>query len=381
MRRSEQPSCDILKKSEQKRKNLDLLLEEQQWEVKATQQTTGAVQLGRCVSPKSPATPKVSLWELLRPERSGDGGGKRAEFYPLYNVKDRLCLSLALSLLQLSSDEWRAVRWRSDKDTSIFFLRDPATQGILEPTFPYLSWRIHYVPEDEEGYESLLCDAQLLDFGQLLVEIMTWSRLPADVESSRARSKEEFRKKLLIHVNKIFSHREVNLTNAIRACLNISGRRDFRDASNPRALQEYIFQKIVLQLEANCNYPEQLKSESGSHDEKGAASEDETAVPIPVSLYDNRVDYNEPHDKRYGFSLSCLNFRLVFLLACFLSNPPKQHHPFPTSLMQTSDRSTVRTQMDSFPKYKTSLRLILARSDARIMAHCHRSCPGKFESL
>jgi len=101
----------------------------------------------------------------------------------LPRVRDTLCLNLALSLLQLSNDEWERVKWRSDEDTSIFFLRDPETQTIFDKTRPYLSWRLQSDQKSEDYENDLCCDPQLLDFAQLLVEIYGWEKLPMKVES------------------------------------------------------------------------------------------------------------------------------------------------------------------------------------------------------
>ncbi|RDW85691.1 hypothetical protein BP5796_04016 [Coleophoma crateriformis] len=295
LERRAEPRCNILKKSEDMNKNLNLLLEgapksvdpKSQDAHRTQEMPKGGFQVDHCEIRRSSASPIVSLWELLGQSNHmhvTDGASSSITV----KERDTLCLNLALSLLQLSGDEWNRVNWCSDEYTSIYFLFDPDTRTVLDKANPYLSWRLGKGEELDHEDPTLLCDPQLLDFAQVLVEIHEWKRLPANLESKRIESLEEFRLALLQHVHD--NIRQPQFILALEACVDIAGRRS-RNGSVPGEIQNYIWQRILRRLDANALYPELSKpgSELAPLISSDAGDVDE--------VYDENISYDEPEDR------------------------------------------------------------------------------------
>lgn len=296
--------CHILRNAEERNENLSILLEEasnQQPEVGAQEprkagcllpQTT-KVQLDGFFPLKSPAAPTKSLWELLK---QGDAGrypseDENSEFFSPED-KEMICLNLALSLLHLSTTHWRRPSWCSDRNTGegIFFLRDPATQKIVDKTHPYLSCQLHDRPKSRDD-DNLVCDPQLLDFAKLIMEIRMWKRLPLSCREGKL-SKEQLRLDLLKLINdrRHFRDKDDMFKRAVKACLDTAGKEAAQDETSKDRLHNYIFDKIVRPLDHYAEFPEFSTSTSTD-------SLSENPEEPQDSLFDWKKEYNTAEDK------------------------------------------------------------------------------------
>jgi len=252
------------------------------------------VQVDGCCSVTSSKAPTKSLWELIR---SGDPanrvGGRRERFLP--DEREMLCLNLALSLLQLSTKPWNRALWTSDGHVieGVFFLRDPATESVVDKTQPYLSYRLYSPPAPAQD-ESLVCDARLLDFGKLIMEIHMWETLPLPNEP-RPRSREELRLHLLriIHDQRRFKKKHAMFKRAVLACLSAAGREAARDETNKDRFYNYIFEQIVRPLDHYAEFPQFLGPPTA-----------ETVAEITVkrpqkSMFDWKQGHTLAEDKTY----------------------------------------------------------------------------------
>ncbi|KAF8855673.1 hypothetical protein BDZ45DRAFT_727983 [Acephala macrosclerotiorum] len=300
----EDTGCHILRNAEERNENLSILLEEtsnQQPEAGALEPRkaecllpqTIKVQLDDCFPLKSPAAPTKSLWELLK---QGDAGRDRnedenSEFFSPED-KEMICLNLALSLLHLSTTHWRSPSWCSDRNTGegIFFLRDPATQKIVDKTHPYLSYQLHDRPKSKDD-DSITCDPQLLDFAKLIMEIRMWKRLPLSNKGGKL-SKEQLRLYLLTLINDRghFRQKDDMFKRAVKACLDTAGKEAAQDETSKDRLHNYIFDKIVRPLDNYAEFPEFTMSTS-------ADSLPQTPENPPESLFDWKKEDGITEDK------------------------------------------------------------------------------------
>lgn len=211
------------------------------------------LQLDGCSPLESPAAPTKGLWELLEHSDYED-----SEFFSLED-RDRLCLNLALSLLHLSTNCWSRTSWSSDRNigTGIFFLRDPATQRIVDRTHAYISCELQGEPK-LENEDDLVCDPQLLDFARLLTEVHMWKRLALPRQGGKL-SRTQLHTSLLklIDNNQIFHpKRDAMFKKAVKACLDAAGREAARDELRKDRLHNYIFEKIVRPLDHYACFPD-----------------------------------------------------------------------------------------------------------------------------
>jgi hypothetical protein len=301
-----------------KNKTLSLLLEDtyhpehQENQTDKDQQNhQGTVQVDQYGPLSSPVTPTVPLAELLRhgdtPQRI-----RRVTNSDDFTLADRiwLCLNLAFSLLHLSSGDWGEIIWYSDdpnSDMGIYFLRDPGTQEICDKTNAYMTWRLHEECASQES-EGLLCDPQLLDFAQLLIEILHWKKLQVPLyQGSEEFSdqlagkppKEQLRLRLLKYIKEGFLPSDFEFTSALKACLSPAGRNEAGDHSKPERIQTYIFQHIVQPLYRYFGQPELPEATIALQEQDRLISQ--CSFPSKTSLYDSSVGNDKPEDVRFAF--------------------------------------------------------------------------------
>lgn len=317
--------CGFIKNSVLEKKKLNLLLEQTRTrdsdprltsELEDTQQSLGLIQLGTSERPNSSATPTVSITSLMTHE-SGYEIRPVSKFEFPRPDRDWLCLNLALSLLHMSSGDWRRATWYSDNpdtETGIFFLRDPSTQEIVDKTRPYLSWRLQNTRKkycDQKPIKGLQCDPQLLDFARLLIEIHNWKKLPImpEIESERVRtelhcklSKEQLRLGLLRYIGKNFNPGpDFEFISALTACLSNAGRIEAAAEDKPERIQAYVYENIVKPLHRYLGSPELPKSAliaMPSSAPAPAPSNNSDNLEKSLSDYDLSISYLEPQDRR-----------------------------------------------------------------------------------
>ncbi|KIX05940.1 uncharacterized protein Z518_03914 [Rhinocladiella mackenziei CBS 650.93] len=296
--------CHILRNAEERNENLSILLEEapirqREYGTQEPQKVdylvsqTTKIQLEGCSPLSSAAAPTKSLWELLKQGEAGCDSSENENsetFFP--EDREMICLNLALSLLPLSTTHWRRASWTSDGNTGegIFFLRDPATQKIVDKTHPYLSYRLHDRPKSEDD-DSLICDPQLLDFAKLIMEIRMWKRLPLSHKAGKL-SKEQLRLYLLNLINdrRRFRDKDGMFKRAVKACLDAAGKEATRDEANKDRARNYVFDKIVRPLDSYAEFPEFSTSEpTDSPTDNSEGTQD--------PLFDWKAEYNTPEDK------------------------------------------------------------------------------------
>lgn len=242
----------------------------------------------------SAAIPKTSLWELLRP---GDFSYPRAvsKKRPRFSYKERdiVCLHLALALLHLSRAPWKGAYWGSDHRTEegIFFLRDPATDQIVDRTHPYLSYRLHHrTPSQPQQHNKILpCDGRLLKFAKLITEIQLWERLPSsEILEPPAKLSEAALRNYLLDIlgtdDWVREGRE-NLRKAITACLSPEGKDAARDDTNTERLPSFIFRNIVQPLDQYAGFPD-FPSPCTAQRADGTKKEE----PNPYSIFDWKTE-------------------------------------------------------------------------------------------
>ena len=275
------PMCEVITSSEYKNQTLDLLVDEER---------AGSFQ--RLPSPRkvSIASPIVSIKDLLDQQCFNDSYSSDDNRYFLNADKSELSLNLALSLLQLSDRDWRQVEWSSE---TIFFLRDPSSGMLQEKTKPYLSWRLREVSKEggTPDRDRTLCDPQLLDFARLLLEIHVGKSLPDEALESPY----ILRKKVAGYTKRLLASYQDKLREAIRACISTAGK---DAAAQPERMREFIFRKVVLNLEAyRMGFTEPLPQTPDSvvHDPFRTAA----ALPsadAELSLYDVSTSYRKPEN-------------------------------------------------------------------------------------
>ncbi|KAI8663494.1 hypothetical protein NCS57_00950600 [Fusarium keratoplasticum] len=307
----EEKGCSFIKTSILDKTKLSLLLKETRTQgpetentsvVEGTQESLGPIQLDVSKEPSSSVTPIVSLASLMEQGESGYETRRlsNAETF-LPKERDWLCLNLALSLLHMSSGDWRRVIWYSadpDTKTGIFFLRDPSTQKIVDKTRPYMSWRLQGESSVQKPTKGLHCDTQLLDFARLLIEIHNWKRLPNSQCGKLQPSKEQLRLQLLQYIRDNFRPVDSEFTSALKACLNDAGRIEADAEDRPERIQAYVFENIVKPLHRYLGNPELPKSTLTAMPSSDQAALDSSSQPEnTTSIYDLSVNYDEPEEK------------------------------------------------------------------------------------
>ncbi|RYP31605.1 hypothetical protein DL766_004319 [Monosporascus sp. MC13-8B] len=146
----------------------------------------------------------------------------------------------------------------------------------------------------DDSDNELRCEPQLLDFAQLLIEIHRWESLPHNLESLRQTDKEKFRSSLSAFAKDYFRPCDKYFADAVNACLDSAGLDESRDHCNPGKFQAYIFQKIVLPLDAYHGHPDPPRPISSSGSTRAAEDAAPDANCQLVSIYDEDEDV---HDK------------------------------------------------------------------------------------
>ncbi|KGO53349.1 Peptidase S8/S53, subtilisin/kexin/sedolisin [Penicillium expansum] len=262
---AEDHDCGFIDKAETLNKDLSILLQEtlekssgddpqEQFRVEYPGSQTAKIQLDGPYPLKSAAAPTKSLSELLNCVSNHSKSSARIDTFD----RDMMCLNLALSLLHLSTTGWRRASWRTDCNTGdgIFFLRDPATQTIVDITKPYLSYALNDEVESEDD-DGLSCDPQLLDFAKLILEIHRQEIIPLRNEGSKL-SKRKLLEDILKLINDVRKFRggDQMFKLAVKACLDAAGKEAAQDKSDKYRLQRYIFYKIVRPLDKYAAFPE-----------------------------------------------------------------------------------------------------------------------------
>ena len=207
------------------------------------------------------------------------------QFFP--EEKERVCLNLALSLLNFPTTIWRQVYWGSSRnsDDGVFFLRNPASGNIVNRISPYLSCQLRDTPLSKDD-ETLPCDPQLLDFAKLIMEIHMWQRLPSKPGKELYGHLDK-----LINDTRIFRPRDSQFRSAVLACLSGDGKDAARDETDKDRLRNYIFDRIVRPLEDYADFPDFLEppSEEVDHEHSRARPE--------VSVFDWSQGYEITEDR------------------------------------------------------------------------------------
>lgn len=155
-----------------------------------------------------------------------------------------LCLNLALSLLQLSQDEWRQIVWCPE---NIFFLKNPLSGVVEEKTKPYLSWVVMSTPSVQDNARDmgeLACDSHLLHFGRLLMEIHAFERIEEPVHGL------ELQTTLLMAIQDERSYlpQDSAFVAAVKACLSLEGKIAAAGGGGSSQIRDFIYRNIVVNL-------------------------------------------------------------------------------------------------------------------------------------
>lgn len=305
----EETGCSFIENSILAKKKLSLFLrepgEQQDLETwKNTHESLRAIQLGVCDETNSPATPIVSLGNLMNPDES-QYHTRRVSNTERFSTEDRnwLCLNLALSLLHMPGHLWTYTIWdpaRPDAEDGIFFLRDPRTQKIIDKTRPYMSWQLYKEPKFRTSAVDFNIQLQtfkikLLGFARLLMEIHAWKKfhaLPGCISS-------KFRHRLLSHLDGNFNSKgDLEFISAMRACLNHAGCIEAAVGNKPERFQSYIFENIVKPLHrylGNPELPRSIPTAMPSYDQ--AVLDGSNQLKYDKSLYDS-FTYNGEHEEK-----------------------------------------------------------------------------------
>lgn len=307
----EETGCSFIENSILAKKKLSLFLrepgEQQDLETwKNTHESLRAIQLGVCDETNSPATPIVSLGNLMNPDDS-QYHTRRVSNTERFSTEDRnwLCLNLALSLLHMSGHLWTYAALDSawpDTEHGIFFLRDPRTQKIIDRTRPYMSWQLYKEPESRTSPVNFkrvqlnIFKIKLLGFARLFMEIHTWKKLHFGPDCV---SNKEFRHRLLRHLDGNFNSKgDLEFISALRACLNHAGCIEAAVGNKPERIPSYIFENIVKPLHRYLGNPELPRSTSTampSYDQ--AVLDGSNQLKYDKSLYDS-FTYNGEHEEK-----------------------------------------------------------------------------------
>ncbi|KAH8599217.1 hypothetical protein B0O99DRAFT_591086 [Bisporella sp. PMI_857] len=262
--------CEFLRASEARNETLNLILEDIEG---------GGMQRGAGLQVTSPSRPEVPIGRLID-EKWSKATNKDNHCYFFPADRAELCLTLALSFLHLSHDEWRRVKWSID---TIFFLSDPSTDAILEKGMPYLSWRIK-TRKEQEVEDCLVCDPNLLDFAKLLMEIYLWERIPNPLSGLRR----ELQSKIWRDVNnpKIVEPFMHHFRAAIEACIGAEGK---EAAQNDTQLRVFVLQRIVRHLEAYAHMYRNPSSDLHNHNSQLILQPVDSGCDVDIVHYDSSV--------------------------------------------------------------------------------------------